>query len=143
LRRIERSSIAPVTRPTGAARFWSCNACATCATLTPDACSLLGTSSTVSSRTTLPLTATSATPGIERSSRVIVGSARRVSSACESTVLVSARETIGRSVSLNFWMIGSFISTGRSARFADTASRRSCVAPIRSLPNWNSTMIRP
>ena len=86
LSRIERSSRSPVTRPTGAARFWSWSACTTCPTLTPAACSATGSSSTVSSRSTLPLTATSATPGIERSSRVIDGSASRVSSACDSVV---------------------------------------------------------
>jgi hypothetical protein len=102
-----------------------------------------GMSSTVSSRSTLPLTSTSATPGSDRSSRVIVGSARRDSSACDSVLLVSASETIGRSVSLNFLMIGSFISSGRSARFAEMASRRSCVASARSFPNWNSTMMKP
>ena len=56
---------------------------------------------------------------------------------------MSASETIGRSVSLNFRMIGSFISFGKSTRLAEIASRRSCVASIRSLPNWNSTMMKP
>ena len=131
--RIERSSSAPFTRPTGAARFCSWSACTTCATLTSAACSRCGSTSTVSSRSTLPKICTSATPGIARSSRVIPGSASRVSSAGDSTVDEIAIETIGRSVSLNFWMIGSFISVGRSARIAEIASRMSCDATFEIL----------
>ena len=92
----------PFTRPTGAARFCACSACTTCATLTFAACSLCGSTSTVSSRSTLPKICTSATPGIARSSRVMPGSASRVSSAGDSTVDDIATDTIGRSVLLNF-----------------------------------------
>ena len=80
---------------------------------------------------------------MDRSSRVMVGSASRVSSAWLNVTDVKASDTIGRSVSLNFLMIGSFISVGRSARLAEMASRRSCVASARSLENSNSTMIWP
>ena len=80
-RRIVRSSICPLRRPTGTARFCDCSACTTCATLTPAVCSRVGRSSTVSSRSTPPTTSTSATPGMPRSSLVMPGSASCVSSA--------------------------------------------------------------
>ena len=66
------------------------------------------------------------------------GSASRVSSAGDSVFDDSASDTIGRSVSLNFLMIGSFISVGRSARIAEIASRMSCDASLRSFSNRNS-----
>jgi hypothetical protein len=115
LRRIERSSSAPFTFPTGAAKFCICSACTTCDTPTPAACNAPGLSSTVSSRSSLPGTVTSATPPMERNSREIPGSASRVSSAGERVDEFSANWTIGRSVSLNFLMIGSSSSAGRSA----------------------------
>jgi hypothetical protein len=136
--RIERSSSEPVTRPTGAARFCSCSAWTTCPTLTPAAWSLDGTISTVSSRSTFPKVCTSATPAIERSSRVMPGSTSRVSSADDNTVDDTATDTIGRSVSLNLRTIGSLISTGRSARMPEMASRTSWDASLRSFSYRNS-----
>ncbi len=143
LSRMERSSSSPVTRPTGAARFWSWSACTTCATPIPDASSACGRSCTVSSRSCFPSTCTSATPGIERSSRVIVGSASRVSSAAVRAVDDSASDTIGRSVSLSLRMIGSSSSSGRSARMSEMASRMSCVASGSGFSNTNSIMTKP
>ena len=105
----------------------------------PAACSASGLIWTVSSRSTLPGTSTTATPGIERNSRVMPGSARRVSSPGVSVFDDSANDTIGRSVSLNFLMIGSSISAGRSCRIPEMASRMSCVASASGLSNRNST----
>ena len=51
-----------------------------------------------------------------------------------------ASDMIGRSVSLNFWTIGSFISVGRSERIVEIASRTSCDATFRSLSKKNSIM---
>jgi hypothetical protein len=51
-----------------------------------------------------------------------------VSSPGDSVVDESDSDTIGRSVSLNFLMIGSSISAGRSERMPEMASRMSCVA---------------
>ncbi len=79
LSRMARSSSAPLSRPTGAARFCASSACTTSATLTPAACRSAGRSSTVSSRSRPPTTLTCATPGTVRSSRTIIGSAMRVS----------------------------------------------------------------
>jgi hypothetical protein len=89
----------------------------------------------------LPETSTSATPGIERSSRVMPGSASRVSSRGESTVEESASDTMGVSVSLSFRMIGSSISSGRSFRIPEIPSRMSWVASASGLVNWNSIMM--
>ncbi len=143
LRRIERSSSAPFTFPTGAARFCSCNACTTCDTPTPAACNASGLSSTVSSRSSLPGIVTSATPPIDRNSREIPGSASRVSSAGVSVDELSASDTMGRSVSLNFLMIGSSSSVGRSCRMLEIASRMSCVASVSGLSKRNSTVMKP
>jgi hypothetical protein len=142
-RRIERSSSAPSTRPTGAATFWSWSACTTSATLTPLACSASGRRSTEISRSTRPNTCTSATPAIDRSSRVMPGSAKSESCACDSVLEARASETIGTSVSENFLTTGSFISPGRSERMPEMASRISCVASVRFFPNWNSTRMLP
>ena len=137
---MERSSREPVTRPTGAAMFCSCSAWTTCATLTPAACRSLGRTCTVSSRSCLPNTVTSATPGMERSWLVIPGSTRRVSCAGESADDETASDTIGVSVSFSFLTIGSSSSGGRSLRTLEIASRTSCVASLRFLPNSNSMM---
>ena len=77
---------------------------------------------------------------MERNSRVRPGSASRVSSPGVSVFDDSANDTIGRSVSLNFLMIGSFISVGRSARMPEMASRMSWVASESGFSKRNSTI---
>ena len=96
----------------------------------------------MSSRSCFPLTVTSATPASDRSSRVMAGSAMRVSSAAESRSECRAIDMTGRSVSFNFLMIGSSISAGRSARTSEMASRMSWVASARGLSKANSIMIQ-
>ena len=80
---------------------------------------------------------------MERSSPVISGSTRRVSCAGVSEVDDTASETMGRSVSFSFLITGSSSSVGRSMRIPEMASRISCVASVRSFPNWNSMMMEP
>ncbi len=113
-RRIVRSSSAPFTRPTGTARLPCCSAPTTCGTETPAAKRRCGSRFTVSSRFTDPVTDTSATPGIARSSRVIPGSASNVSCAGDSVFDDRPSVTMGASVGLNLRRIGSSISCGRS-----------------------------
>ena len=140
-RRMVRSSSALVTRPTGTARLPACSAAVTCGTLTPAACNRCGSRLTVSSRFTPPDTCTSATPAIERSSRVMPGSAICVSCAGVSDAEYSDNVTIGASVGLNFLRIGSSISCGKSWRFVLMASRMSCVASERSFEYTNCVTI--
>ena len=95
----------------------------------------------VSSRFTAPVTATSATPGMERNSRVIPGSAICVSCAGVSDVENNESVTMGASVSLNRRRMGSSISCGRSWRLVLMASRISCVASWSGLEKTNSVVI--
>jgi len=140
-RRICRSSSTPLMRPAGAARFCCCSAATTCAVPIPFASSACGLSSTVSSRLTAPFTVTSATPPRARSSRVMPGSASRVSAAWSSASDASVSDITGRSVSEKRLSTGSFISGGRSARFSEIASRMSCCAVPRSFSKTNCVMI--
>ena len=80
---------------------------------------------------------------MERSSLVMPGSASRVSSAGVSWVDESESDTIGRSVSLSFRMIGSSISSGRSFRTSEMASRMSWVASCSGFSKRNSIMMKP
>ena len=76
-----------------------------------------------------------------RSSRDILGSTRRVSSGLVSTFDATAIESIGWSVSLNFEITGSSISSGKSDRFSEILSRISCDASAISFPKLNSVMM--
>jgi hypothetical protein len=84
---------------------------------------------------------TCATPGIPRISRVIKGSATRVSSAGDKTDELTAIWTMGKSFGLKRRMIGSSISGGRSFRIALISSRMSCVASFRSFSKRKMVMI--
>ena len=88
-----------------------------------------------------PTTFTCATPAIARSSPPIVWSAICVSCGGESTLDVSASDTIGSWFGSKRWMIGSMISAGSCARTAEMASRTSCVAWSTGFENTNWTMI--
>ncbi len=103
----------------------------------------IGLSWIVISRSRLPDTVTSATPASDRSSRVTPGSAIRVNSPGERVSEWRASETIGRSASLNFLMIGSSSSCGRSPRIEEIASRMSWVASGSGFPKLNSAMMSP
>jgi hypothetical protein len=84
---------------------------------------------------------TCATPEIPFSALVIVGSAIRVSCAGVYASDASVSDTIGRSAGSNRLRIGSFISTGRSIRMDEIASRMSWVACEMSFSNTNTTTI--
>ena len=100
-----------------------------------------GRISTVSSRCTPPSTFASATPLMPRNSRVIPGSAMRVSSGAVSTDELSESCTMGRSCGSNRLSTGSFISTGRSLRMVEILSRMSCDACCRSFSKTNITVM--
>jgi hypothetical protein len=133
LRRMVRSVSASVTRPTGAARFWLCIACTTSATVTPAASSFAGSSSIDISRSILPCSLTSATPGTLRSSLTMSGSASCVSSGAAMLFDERMIETIGKPPGSKRVSTGSFISGGRSSRILEMESRMSCDASFRSL----------
>ena len=138
--RIDCSSSFVFTRPTGAARFCAWSAATTSFAATPAAAIACGWSSTVSSRFWPPTSRTSATPGTARSSRETTSSASRVSAGTSIVSEVRVSETIGSSAGSNRVMIGSSISSGRSARFSLIASRMSCVASCRSFSKSKNTM---
>ena len=138
--RMVRSSSWPSSRPTGAERFCACSAPTTWATPTPAACSALGRSSTVSSRSTPPTTVAWATPAMPRSRRTIPGSAISVSAGPDSFGDDSTSETTGRSAGSKRVSTGSSISGGRSLRTALISSRICWVASCRSFSYANWTM---
>ena len=142
-RRMVRSSSGPVRRPTGAARLWVATACTTCGMPSPTAARSRGLTATVISRLVPPTTLTDATPGIEPSSRLTRCSASSVMSTGSSVSEASTIDTIGKSEILNRDSTGSSSSVGRSARFSEILSRRSCVACWMSVPKLNHTTITP
>jgi hypothetical protein len=139
LSRMARSSSAPLSRPTGAARFCASSAWTTWATLIPAACMSAGRTCTVSSRSSPPTTVTCATPGTVRRSRTIMGSASRVRTAVGTCAEVRASESTDCCEGSNRVRTGSSISVGRSARWVEIASRMSCEASWTSFSKSKKT----